>query len=134
MQPQLRALLENISPQSTGSRNSALAPLLWMLPTACAFVVALVEFHAPPWLLVVATTATMAIICVALFWFCVFAKKSPEALRSEKYVLSRMAMDRGLLGDDKAGLHDPRTIVTEGTSLPLLVDPGSPTKGTAGEK
>jgi hypothetical protein len=61
-------------------------------------------------------------LCVFLLLFLVsyiyFGIKNPDYLRSEQYSLSKMAIERGLLGDNLTGLRD----VNDPTSTALVID------------
>lgn len=47
------------------------------------------------------------LVLFMLWWFAHFAKVNPDSLRSERFTLSKMAIDKGLVGDDSAGLFEP---------------------------
>ena len=39
--------------------------------------------------------------------YCYFMVKSPDALRSEKFTLSKLAIERSVIGDNLTGFIDP---------------------------
>jgi hypothetical protein len=56
-------------------------------------------------------------VCIFLAFYMYFAVKNPDALRSEKYTLSKMAIEKNLIGDDKVGLQEVGDLeVVPGTS------------------
>lgn len=110
--PQLLALQELLrTAQASGSRSSALAPLQWFLGLAIAGLVAAARYAAPDWVLLslgcVLAVATASFVG-AYAWFMF---KSPDALRSEKYSLSKMALERAAVGDSQSGLLQPADTV-----------------------
>jgi hypothetical protein len=45
--------------------------------------------------------------------------KNPDALRSENFTLSKLAIEKGLVGDNISGLHQPPAI-DSAPSAPLI--------------
>ena len=43
-------------------------------------------------------------VSIYLLSYVYYALKNPDALRSERFTLSKMAIEKNLIGDDKAGL------------------------------
>ena len=121
MRNRLQKIQEMLAHQATGSRSSVLGPLLVLLTIIGASVGASLKYGAPTWLLVTLVGLFALVTLVIVAAFIVFARHDPDALRSEKFALSRWALKQGLLGDDKSGLHDPDQM--SDTSIPLLLDP-----------
>lgn len=88
---------------ATMSRSDILRALIWPLGMLLTAVLILSIYGAPTWLLV--ALATMLIFGLLLYGssyvFCLI--KNPDALRSEKYVLSKMAIKHKLIGDSTTG-------------------------------
>ena len=60
--------------------------------------------------------------------YILFGIRDPNLLRSEKFNIEKMAIERGLYGDDRTGLHEPAAPVSE--KKPILlesppIDPGT---------
>jgi hypothetical protein len=93
---------------ATLSRSDVLKPLAWLVGLLVAAAGLLVfSGKAPDWLLVtigVSLAASVAIY-VASYLYCLF--KNPDALRSEKYSLHKMAIEHGIYGDSNAGVLPP---------------------------
>jgi len=89
-----------------GQRSTALKPVQWLFGISTSGVVLTSWTKGPTWVLIV--LSVLACIAVALFLvgYIYFMLKSPDALRSERYSLSKMAIERGLVGDDVVGLID----------------------------
>jgi hypothetical protein len=116
---------------SNAARSSALAPLGWLATILVSGAAATSWAGAPDWLsggLGVCGGLVAIPFCVAYFYF---MRKNPDALRSERYFLQKLAIERGLVGDDRAGLYLPvvkrtpseravEVIPVEGQSLPAL--------------
>jgi hypothetical protein len=101
---QIRAAL---SSTGTGQRSSALGTVQWLLAILFSGLGATLYYGGPTWL--IALEALLASIVtfnhLVAFWY--FARRDPSALRSESFVLTKMAIERGLVGDDSAGLLEP---------------------------
>ena len=73
--------------------------------------------------------ASLLIISVVIFLgsYIYFAMKQPDALRSEKFTLSKMAMEKNLIGDNRAGLVEVSEIAESNTAtaLPNLKEGGN---------
>jgi hypothetical protein len=88
-------------------RSTALQPLQWVLAPLIAATIAGPLVGAPVWLEIFFAGFTG--LGVIFFGGCYvfFMRKNPDALRSERYTLSKMQIERGLLGDSAIGLIDP---------------------------
>jgi hypothetical protein len=93
---------------ATLSRSDVLKPLAWLVGLLVAAAGLLVfSGKAPDWLLVtigVSLAASVAIY-VASYLYCLF--RNPDALRSEKYSLHKMAIEHGIYGDSNSGVMVP---------------------------
>lgn len=61
---------------------------------------------APTWVQVFFVCCTGAVLFAMLGAFVHFARKDPDALRSESFGLSKLRIERGLVGDSRAGLRE----------------------------
>lgn len=61
---------------------------------------------APDWAIQVIAALLILVVALYLFFFCYFAFKAPDNLRSEKFTIRKMEIERGLTGDDSVGLTD----------------------------
>jgi hypothetical protein len=106
------ALREQMS--ATLSRSDVLKPLAWMLLITGALTVAL-AVYAPAHVFIVYSCAALFLATglgyLVAYAYCLF--KLPDALRSEKYSLNKMAIERGFIGDSVVG------VVEEGAPRPV---------------
>jgi hypothetical protein len=86
------------------SRTSALNPLQWLMVILSGGLVAALIVKASMWVLIVliALVVSGCIFLLCCYWY--FMKNNPDALRSEKFLFSKMALERGLIGDSLVGL------------------------------
>lgn len=89
------------------SRSSSLNPLQWALAIFLGGLVGLLAIHAPLWLVVTVSALLVLIALLMCGAYLYFMKHDPDALRSENYSLSKIALSKGLVGDDLLGLHEP---------------------------
>ena len=109
------------------SRSSVLNPLQWMLVILVFGIGICLLFHAPTWLVVL--FAVMVALALALFLlaYVYFARVNPDALRSEQFSLSKLAIEKGLLGDSLAGLQPaPTDVLTNMQTVPINPAPRLP--------
>lgn len=93
---------------ATLSRSDVLKPLAWLVGLLALAIVLMLAANAPEWALALVVYALIGsiILYMLAYVFCLFMDR--DALRSEKYSLHKMAMEHGLLGDNEAGLFDPK--------------------------
>ena len=89
------------------SRSTVMTPLGWLLAIEFAGLAGALKYHAPEWVTVVIVVllGLCTVTYVAVYVY--FGLKSPDALRSERFSLSKMAIERSARGDNVAGLLDP---------------------------
>ena len=102
------------------SRSSALNPLQWVLVILLTGVVICPLVNAPSWLLIILVGLTVGIVILIATSYVYFMLKNSDALRSEHYTLSKIALEKGLVGDNLRGLFDPTHALSErsASSLP----------------
>ncbi|MBS0374920.1 MAG: hypothetical protein JSR73_10075 [Proteobacteria bacterium] len=89
-----------------GGKSTALQALLWL----CAILTAPVAwglrygFGGPEWLQIALGLSWVATVIVGLGSFIYLLVNDRDALRSESFTLGKMAIERGLLGDDRSGM------------------------------
>jgi hypothetical protein len=91
---------------ATRWRTDVLRPLTWLVITLSSTLVATLAAKAPNWLPVTLTIVLIfaVVLYAGAYVFCLL--KDRDALRSEKYSLNKLAIERGLLGDSDTGLID----------------------------
>lgn len=100
-------LIRELLSRSTanGSRTNALQHLQWMV---AAFLAALLfaAFYGLPIEITILLSIIVVIFVVAyLATHTYFMTKNPDALRSEKFTIQKMAIERGLIGDSTQGMR-----------------------------
>ena len=88
---------------------------------------ALLPFHnAPDWLLILFAILLGLSVAIFLASYIYFALKNPDALRSERFTLSKMAIEKNLIGDDVAGLVELDDVAEPRiTAIPHYKDEGA---------
>ncbi len=99
-----KELLQQAS--TSGSRSTAMKPLTWLVALLILAVIALASSVAPIWLVIGVASLFGITVFVFLGSYIYFMLKNPDALRSEKFTLSKMQIEKNLIGDDKAGLTE----------------------------
>ena len=86
-----------------GSRSTALQPLIWVLGTLVAGLVATSRIGQAPWIAVLAGVMVTVVLLALLGAYFFLLIKDRDALRSERYSLSKLAIEKSLTGDSIAG-------------------------------
>jgi hypothetical protein len=93
-----------------GARSTALHALQWTIGLFLSAIALLVFAGAPSWLLVGVASALSLVLLVFLGAYIYLLFHNPDALRSEHFSLSKMAIEKGLVGDNVSGLIDPMAV------------------------
>lgn len=98
----INALLQQAS--ASGTKSTALKPLGWMLAILLSGTMTSFYINTPQWLGL--TLLVLSVITFLLYFYAYvyFMHNDRDALRSEKYSLEKMAIQRGLIGDDISGV------------------------------
>lgn len=105
-----------------GARSSALHSLQWMLGILLSALPVTIWAGAPPWLLIAISAAAGLVLFLFVFAYVYFLFRQPDALRSEQFSLSKLAIEKGLVGDNVAGLvqYDARPSADLSHTLPSV--------------
>jgi hypothetical protein len=120
----IRSLLQQATAQ--GSRSTALNPLGWALAIILSALLGSAFDHPPTWLTPVLAVCVGTVVVAYLAAYFFLLVKDRDALRSERFQLSKMAIERSIVGDNIAGFLAP-----EKEPLPL---PSAKTNPAEGEK
>jgi hypothetical protein len=102
----MRSFLSQSS--AKGARSTALHSLQWALGLLLASLPTLAWAKAQDWLFVLIIGMIVFVLLVFLGAYIYLLLRNPDALRSEEFSLSKMAMEKGLVGDNISGLYDSR--------------------------
>lgn len=106
MPPQtLKHFLERSS--TKGERSSALNSLQWGLGLILTGIPAAIWVSAPNWILILLSTLLGILFFTYIGSYIFLLFRDRDALRSENFTLSKMAIERGLVGDNITGLIEP---------------------------
>ena len=110
--------------QAELTRTDALRPLIWPVGGLLLALTTAIAFKAPGWLLVTLAGAAGVMLLAYLCSYGFFAIKDPDALRSEKYILHKMAIEHGLIGNSQIGLHKVDDLPPDTKAIDALPSPG----------
>lgn len=101
-QEMLRQFFEQA--MSSGGRSTALKPLGWLLGILVFGLLAAPQVGLPEW--VVVAFAAFAGLAALLYLgaYVYFMCRNPDALRSEKFTIEKMAIEHQLVGDSARGI------------------------------
>ena len=97
-------LLEKATAQT--SRSTVVGPLIVVLGILLAGTLGSFLVGAPLWLNLGLSISSALILFLFGGAYLYFMFRSPDALRSEKFSIQKMVIERGLLGDDTTDLLD----------------------------
>src|SRR5712692_1602050 len=88
------------------SRSAITNPLQWAIAILIAGILLLWRAVDPGWILAVLTIFLCLFMLLFIGAYIYFSVKNPDALRSEHFALSKIAIEHGLIGDNLHGLID----------------------------
>ncbi len=103
---------------SDGSRSNALKHLQWVIALLLTGCIWSTVKKTPEWVSISLLILLIVVVVSYLFSHFYFMFKDPDCLRSEKYSIEKMAIQRGYLGDSTSGMvelpknkaHNPQTV------------------------
>ena len=101
MQYALTSLLQRALAQE--SKSTALKPLAWLVGLCFVAAICAFKFESPYW---IGSSFAVAGIVSVIFYlgaYVFFALKDRDALRSEKFYIQKLAIQKGIIGDDIIG-------------------------------
>lgn len=107
-----------------GSRSSVVTMLVIVMGMLLAGLVFSANTVAP-WVSMLLSGMLGVTFLFFLFWYSFFALKSPDALRSERFSIQKMAIERGMLGDSVSGVvseSDVSNIISRSESSHPLIE------------
>jgi thiol:disulfide interchange protein len=102
-------LIQSFLQQATasGTKSTALTDLRWFAAILASALLIATQTASPPWILIFLAVMLGLVGLTYVGAYIFFAIRSPDALRSEKFTLSKMAIERSVTGDNLAGFVDP---------------------------
>jgi hypothetical protein len=85
------------------SRSDILRPLTWLVGMFLVATVSLIAAKSEQWVIVTLIVLLVIIVILYLGAYSYCLIRNPDALRSERYSLQKMAIEHGLLGDSTSG-------------------------------
>ncbi len=100
------AFLKALFHQATayGTRSTVLNPLGWLIALLLPATIGSFYFKTPTWLGVILAILSFLSVILYFFSYIYFMFKDRDALRSEKFSLQKLLIEKGFFGDDTQGL------------------------------
>lgn len=86
------------------SRSSITNPLQWTLVIIGGAILLGTMFGMRPWIIDTLVVCWLVVLAIFAYAYLFFMHTNPDVLRSENFHLSKMAIERGLVGDSLHGL------------------------------
>ena len=87
----------------SGKKSTALQPIIYLSVPIFAAIFVSFQLDSPLWISVALFIILSVVILLFVGAYIYFMLKNPDALRSEKFNITKYAMERGLIGDDTLG-------------------------------
>jgi hypothetical protein len=90
-----------------GAKSTVLNSLGWMAALMVSAILGSSLVHSPDWIVAMFAYAFVADLVLFLAAFVFFAATDKDALRSERFGIQKMAIEKGMIGDSTTGLFFP---------------------------
>ena len=108
-----------------GSRSTVLNPLAWLIGISAAASIAAFSCGSPAWLGIMFGLLAGISIVLYLLAYIYFGLTDKDALRSERFSIQKMAIQKGFIGDNLTGYFKvPDTLYPP--ALPSVTDQKEP--------
>lgn len=101
----IRSFLEQAS--ARGTRTTVLKPLGWMTAILVSATLSAFYFSTPIWIGAMYAVFACLTMTLYLFAYCYCLFRDRNALRSETYLIQKLAIEKGFVGDDILGPLKP---------------------------
>jgi hypothetical protein len=91
---------------ASGSRSTVLHSLHWLFAIVLAALMTALRLNGPWQLLLMLSICAGAAFVLDCFAFVYFMFVNPDALRTERFTLEKMRLEKGLMGDTLSGLRE----------------------------
>ena len=117
-------LFRSILQQATshGARSTALNPLAWALAIVLSSLAFISRVTAlPAWVLILLGSCAGVLVVAFLIAYFILLFKDPDALRSERFTLSKMALEKSVTGDSLVGFSNAELVGQEVLNIPAEI-------------
>lgn len=91
---------------ATGSKSTVLKPLGWAIAICISAMLSAAFFKLASWMIIFFAILTGLLIILYFFSYIYCLCKDRDALRSESYSIQKMAIEKGMVGDDTSGVFE----------------------------
>ena len=86
-----------------GKKSHALIPLFWVLALIgiCLAIFASLDFKQKTFVIITFIVLFVIVLIIIIIAYVFFMLKNPDYLRSESFTLSKIALEKGILGDNE---------------------------------
>ena len=92
---------------ASGAKSTILKPLTWFLALIIGGILLLLKFSSPIWLTIMLAIIFCLGVAVFFFVYIYCLIKDRDSLRSEKFSIQKLAIEKGIIGDDIIGIISP---------------------------
>ena len=88
---------------ASGSKTTALAPLHMMLALVMAGLLSSIGLNAANWVLILLGGCSAVVVTLEVVAYVYLLLNDRDALRSERFTIEKMRIERGIMGDTASG-------------------------------
>lgn len=92
---------------ASGAKSTILKPLTWFLALIIGGILLLLQFSSPIWLIIMLAVIFCFGVVIFFFVYIYCLMNDRDSLRSEKFTIQKLAIEKGITGDDIIGIISP---------------------------
>ncbi|MDA3979007.1 hypothetical protein [Gallibacterium sp. AGMB14963] len=105
------------SVEGINAKSTALSPILWILGVLFSGMSILYWVTQKEFVIYVGFALIFIVLVFALYSYNHFMKTDPDFLRSESFKLTKLAMEKGHIGDTSQGLQVEKQLTNQNTKV-----------------
>ncbi|ERF79504.1 hypothetical protein [Gallibacterium anatis] len=103
--------------EGINAKSTALSPILWILGVLFSGMSILYWVTQKEFVIYVGFALIFIVLVFALYSYNHFMKTDPDFLRSESFKLTKLAMEKGHIGDTSQGLQVQKQLTNQNTKV-----------------
>ncbi|KGQ29860.1 hypothetical protein JP35_09310 [Gallibacterium anatis] len=103
--------------EGINAKSTALSPILWILGVLFSGMSILYWVTQKEFVIYVGFALIFIVLVFALYSYNHFMKTDPDFLRSESFKLTKLAMEKGHIGDTSQGLQVEKQLTNQNTKV-----------------
>lgn len=85
-----------------GKKSTAMQPLIWLMSILLGSLITCISLGSENYIIVFIMLIVVVVLGVFLYSYLHCLRSNPDSLRSESFVIKKMALEKGIIGDSES--------------------------------